>query len=430
MSSRPHELVPDVRLEHESGQRAWFLEEARTIEDDLGFSTSNFTVVPSTFFEDIGIGAYPSNGVAAIELANQHATDMRSPYPELIHHYTEQLTPHFRTLLEHIQPLDGTPIIARPSPMDESQRPDLSFAGAYRGYMPLQPRSREDHLVVGTAAMLAGRFTPYGDTYYERHEIPGDRAVGAIYMEPFMELGKDIPLFYGTAYIADDHIRNEYNVTPIPGKPQRGARLMVERSGQRWHEHNDQSEENVYQFTERIDYALKGLQEHFGMPLDIEYLVDPKGDLYVVQIRPISARHLASWNSLPLVDEAAISHRSAIINSIGTVAGKVVDLRSDITHVPVDELPGNITVINHEVREGGVSSQELFRLVTQHNLRDLQVVIDHGDTRLRDHLQYALGEDPGITFLAQTTNPAVRDSLRNNENISVASNGITVEVTA
>jgi hypothetical protein len=430
MSSQPQEVASNARLDHESGQRAWFLEEARTVEADLGFSTSNFTVVPAAFFVEMGIDADPKEYESALTLANGQGGDMRNPHPELISRYARIVAPHLGSLLKHIQPLDGMPIISRPSPIDESHRPDLSFAGAYKGYMPLHTKRREDHLVTGTASMLAGRFTQYGNIYYERHQIPGNRQVGAIYMEPFMQLGKDIPLFYGTAYIAGSHIRNEYNVAPIPGQPQRSARLTVERDGQRWHEQSDQTQENAHNFTERIDYALTGLQEHFGMPLDIEYLVDPKDNLYIVQIRPISARHLANWDNLPMVDEAAIGHRSAVINSIGTIAGKVVDLRSDVHRVAIDDLPGNITVINHEARPGGVDSQMLFRIAAQHNLKDLRVLIDHGDARLRDHLQYALGEDPGITFLAQTTDPAVRRNLRNNDHISVSSNGITLEVAA
>lgn len=430
MSQQPHELVSNPRLSHESGQRAWFLEKARNIEADLGFSTSNFTVVSPSSFESDGIDVVSEAHEIARGYTYQQGIDMRNPHPELIESYAKQLAPHLGALLRYAKPLGGTPIIVRPSPMDESLRPELSFAGAYKGYMPLQPKSREDHLITGTAAMLAGRFTPYGNTYYRRHEIPGDRSVGAIYMEPFMELGKDVPLFYGTAYIAGDHIRNEYNVAPIPGKPQRSARLMVERDGQRWHEHSDQSAEDAHNFTERMDYALKGLQEHFGMPLDVEYLVDPKGDLYVVQIRPISARHLANWNNLQPTDEAAISHRSAVINSVGTIAGTVVDLRAGVTQVDIDKLPGNITVINHEAHEGGIDSQTLFRLAAQHDLKDLQVVVDHGDSRLRDHLQYALGEDPGVTFLAQTTDPLVRTSLHNNEHAVITSNGISVQVAA
>lgn len=420
---RAHSTDPTI------GQRAWYLEEARGLENELGFSTSNFTVVSQQFFESIGVDG-PHVDVEAIADMVERADDVgfRAAHQQIAEYFAGQLAPHLPEMRSYIQSLNGEPIIVRPSPLDESGRPDLSFAGVCRGYMPLKPMSRDEHLVRGTATMLAGRITKHGNAYYDRHGITGDRTAAAIYMEPFFELGKDIPPFYGTAYVAGDHIRNEYHVSPAPDQPQRDPRLTVERGGQTWHDHKDQSAEDAHDFTGRISRLMSGLQQHFNVPLDVEYLVAPQGDLYVVQIRQISDAHRARWQALPAVDEAAVRHRSAVINSVGTAEGRVIDLRTTVEGVRVDDLQTGITVINHEPLGRGMHSQALFQLARTHNLQNLRVVVDHGESRLRDHLQYALAEDPGINFIVQTTDPAVTRKLRNGAYAQVVSNGVSAEV--
>lgn len=411
------------------GQRAWYLEEARKLETELGFSTSNFVAVPQRFFDDIGIDEGGASINATIDLVEtSDNVSFRSPHPELTKYYAEQLRPHLPALQEQVESLKGDKIIVRPSPMDEHARPDLSFAGAYKGYMPLTPGDRDEHLLMGTAAMLAGRFTQYGNCYYDRHDIDGDRKVSAIYMEPFFELGHEIPLFYGTAYVAGDHIRNEYHISPPPDQSQRDPRLTVRRSGQTWHEDGDQTKEEAIDFTGRMERVLDGLQAHFKAPLDVEYIIDPKGDLYVVQIRKISTIHLAKWQSMPMLDEKGVEHRSAIIDSIGTVEGNVIDLRSSTQGISVSDISGAIAVINYEPKNQGIDSQTFFQLVRDHDLHGMRVVIDHGDSRLRDHLQYALAEDPGIDFIVQTTDPEVREKLQHGMYAQINSDGVTARV--
>lgn len=242
---------------------------------------------------------------------------------------------------------------------------------------------------------------------------------------PLFELGKDIPQFYGTAYIAGDHIRNEYHIAPPPDQPQRDPHITVQRGGQIWHSKVDQQVEDSVDFTGRLHRVLDGLQAHFKAPLDVEYIVDPHGDLYVVQLRKISDPHLANWNKIPLINESGIEHRSAIINTIGITEGHVIDLRSSTSGVKMEDLNKGILVINHEPNGQGMDSRTLFEMLRYHNIEGLRIVVDHGDSRLRDHLQYAIAEDPGTDFILQTTDPNLTQKLRHRDYIRITSDGIS-----
>jgi hypothetical protein len=409
------------------GQRAWYLQEARKLETELGFSTSNFTVIPQSFFEDIDVDGVGFDVQATVDAVNRSEDiGFRATHPELTDYFTQRLAPHLSTLQKFTDQLGGKEVIVRPSPLDEYERGDLSFAGAYKGYMPAQNRGRDEHLVLGTAEMLAGRFTKYGNYYYARHGIDTARKVGAICMEPFFDLLKDTPMFHGTAYIVGDHIRNEYNVAPGAGQSQRQPRLVVERGGHVWSD--EQDAETTIDFNSRVSRVLRGLQTHFETPLDVEYLFDQRGDLYVVQLRKVSEKHLANWSAALAIDEENLPHRSAIINSVGDAMGKVIDLRSSLRGADLENLDQGIIVLDHEPTGDGLHSQALFKLTKEQNLSGLRVVIDHGALRPRDHLQYALGEDPGIDFLLQTTDPAVTRQLQHDKQVQIVSNGVTASI--
>lgn len=413
---------PERSFEHPDliGQRAWYLNEARKVEQDLGFSTSNFTIVPEGFFDQIDI-ELPESFHTSVPQAKM---GFRSVNPRVVDYFAQQLQPHLAELESFAGSLAGQDIIVRPSPLDEHNRKDLSFAGVFKGYMPLKPGlSRADHLLYGTAAMLAGRFTDYSEYYYARHSIKSSRKVSAILMEPFFNLQTESPLLHGTAYVLGDHIRNEYNVTPEPGAIQRDSDLIVDRDGERWYSKSDLSLESSLDFPDRITTALKGLRDHFNHPLDVEYLVDQRGDLYVVQLRPISESHLNNWQALGWVDETDIPHRTAILNSIGSMEGRVVDLRDSVNDISSID-PSNILVINHEMAQAGMDTETLCKLMAKHNPAGLKVIIDHGEKRARDHLQYAVAEDPSIGFLVQTSDPSITQSLRHDQEMGITSDGI------
>jgi hypothetical protein len=410
------------------GQRAWHMDQARKLESRLGFSTSNFVISSSQLFEEMFIDDGNFDVREAIRFVDESSTGFRSPHPDVVTYFEEKVLPYKADLRAITESLNGERVIVRASPIDEASRSELSFAGVYKGYMPLGSHTREDDLITGTATMLAGRFTKHGNAYYERHGIRGDRKVGALFMEPFFDLVHDTPLFYGTAYVVDGHIRNEYHIKPPADQPQRDPRLMVKRANNVWHDEADQTVENSIDFDERMIHVLEGLNAHFRTSLDVEYIIDPKGDIYVVQLRKLSARHADRWTSLPHIEEGALRHNSAIINSIGKTAGKIIDLREDASNVDAQDYDKGIIVINHEPTLNGLDSERLFVIASQQKLSNLRVIVDHGTSRRRDHLQFALAEDPGIDFIVQTTDTNVTHKLSDNELVEVSSNGIVANV--
>ena len=403
------------------GNRGETLTSLLNLEGALGFSASNFVTVPHKLFSDINVDSS--------SLPETDHSGFRMVDPLITERYAEKVAPHINEISELLTGIEGEPIIVRPSPLDDNLRPDLSFAGAYKGYMPLEEKTREEHILWGTASMLAGRHTEYADYYNYRHSIHGRRQTAAIYMQPFFELGKDIPVFYGTGYIAGGHIRNEYHVLPDPNEQQRDPKLTVIRNGQVTEGCDDQSIEKEYDFTPRVSHLLKGLQENFGRSLDVEYIVDPKGDLYVVQMRNISNKHLTNWGRVKDTPEPQTDYRSAIVNTVGEISGEVIDLRQDENDDRLEQSPKGIVVINYE-SDGvtGTDAADFLKRITAKDLHSLNVVVDHGRSRLRDHLQYAMVEDPGIDFIVQTHDPEITETLVDGERVTISSDGVILRI--
>jgi hypothetical protein len=200
----------------------------------------------------------------------------------------------------------------------------------------------------------------------------------------------------------------------------------VQRNSRTWLPDNDVELETSLNFFSRTEVALHGLQEHFNKPLDVEYLVDPRGDLYVVQLREISERHKRHWEALPELEENNVAHRTAILNSMGSITGRVVDLRA-ASEIP-DIQPKDIIVLRHESREGYVDAPSFCLKALQRNLTGIRLVIDHSPSRLRDHLQYAIVEDPGVDFIVQTSDQGLLRHLKHDEQLTLHSDGLSAQI--
>jgi len=416
----------------EIGMRAWYLNEAQTLETALGFSTSQFVTVPwEVFDEALGTSGERLATAEAIAMADAARLPKRGVHPEIVNHYAERLRPVVSKLLTATSDLEGNVIISRSSPLDEHARPDLSFAGVYKSHMPRATElTKEQALHAGTANVLAGRFTQYGNGYYERHGIHTDRHTGVMYMQPFYDVTKDAPLVHGTAYVAGSLIRNEYLIAPPPDRPQRDPRIMVRWGGETQLTAPDQSVENDLDFANRMTKVLDGLQEHFNAPLDVEYLLDKDGNMYVVQIRQISARHMANWVVSSQVTDEFTPQESGIVNTVASVEGRVIDLRHHGRAIDLQEAAGAVLLIRHEEKGPGMHTQRLLDTIREQNpTTGLQVVVEHEPERLRDHLQYAMVEDPHIAFALQTNDPKVTAELRNGAEVRIESNGLTASAT-
>jgi hypothetical protein len=418
----------------EIGMRAWYLSEARGLEAQLGFSTSNFVTLPWEVFDDaLGSPGDRLDTATAVQMVDSTPLAKRGVHPDIVAHYADRVRPVVSSILTATAELDGNVIISRSSPFDEHARPDLSFAGVYKSSMPRHNGlTKEEALHIGTANVLAGRFTQYGNGYYERHGMHTDRHTGIMYMQPFYDVTKDAPLIHGTAYVAGGLIRNEYLIAPPPDRPQRDPRIMVRWGAETQLTAPDQSVEHDLDFAPRMTKVLDGLHAHFNAPLDVEYLLDTAGNMYVVQIRQISARHMANWIMSSQVTDEFTPQDSGIVNTVAAVEGHVIDLRHRDRRLDLQEAAQNgaVLVVSHEEKGPGMHTQKLLDTIReQRPTSGLQVVIEHEPERLRDHLQYAMVEDPHIQFALQTTDPKVTAELRDGAQVRIESNGLTASVT-
>lgn len=362
------------------GQRAAMLLEAKSLEKKLNFQIPHFVIIPcnqlpqNTYDKERLV----SNLVERKSLLNI-ALDLR---PE---------------------------IFVRPSPIDELKYKHLSFAGVYSSYAPQTTLGQKEHLMKGLTEVLLGRFTAYTNYYYHRHRLSSGRKVAVI----VMEMVKDIAL-HGTAYVYKNSIITEFlNDNPLSIQSRNSTVLFISDQKKQPAVHASQAD------------TLRDIRKHFKTDLDIEYVIDKKGTVYIVEIRPISYSHLKNWRKLKSLPYASDSLSSAILNTPGKIHGKIIDLRSRNPQ-PKDFLNSrSIFLIKHQAdSKTGTSSFKFLEWLDHHELSHILVIVDHGRMRRRDHLQYILVEDPGIDFIIQTLQSQTLNKLSDGKNCRIISDGL------
>jgi hypothetical protein len=287
-------------------------------------------------------------------------------------------------------------IFARSQPLDESLLPGYSFAGVYQSYAPRRSTPRLENLLRGFGKVLAGRYNRQADYYYSRHSLVTDRPVDLM----FSNMVDDVVCF-GTAYVLANNCLLTYFDTPVSiflSDPVRAAarrgQVLPGRSG------------GVVD----LMFRIAGV---FHVAIDVEFLIDRSDRIFISQVRPMSRPHLRNWSRVDesVWDEVCDSvPASNTVNTRGTLEGTILDLRKtrlDASHV--DGEKPCVYVVSHRHSGHGTSSLDLLDFINIHKLQDLVVVVDHGESRQDDHLQYLMHEDPGIEFLAHTVD--VPDSI-------------------
>lgn len=411
----------------EVGMRAWYLSESKKVEQVLGFQTPEYLAVPWTVFTRQA-DVEKQFGIPFIDGAS--AIGKREAHPEIVDFFIQNITDVTNEIEASLQARQWDTVLVRPSALDEYTYPNLSFAGVYKSDVPNRRQlDATDQLLRGTAQMLAGRYTKYGNCYYDRHQLKTERLVGVLYMKPFFDPIHKVPLLHGTGFVMNQYIRSEYMVAPVLGETQREPRLLV-----RWNEDvrlsaQERSREDSVQFSERLCALLDGLQAHFREPLDVEYLFDAEGTILIVQIRRLSQRHIANWEKAGHFNEELFEHSSAIVDSVGQIEGQILDLRSTNRPMHLDEVAERILVVNHEPTNIGTSTESLLDQIRGSEVNNLRVVVDHGNSRMRDHLQYALVEDPALGFVVQTADPSFLSVLSDGQKVIISSTGVSAAVT-
>lgn len=293
-------------------------------------------------------------------------------------------------LLDSTRSLASDEIFARAQPLDESLFPNLSFAGVYQSYVPRKKTPRAENLVRGFDKVLSGRYSAYSEYYYSRHNIKSNRPVDVM----FSTMVDDVMCF-GTAYVIEDRCLIEYFDTPISIFLCDPVRIAAER------------EQGYIGVSGKLIRTVFAVNEIMNVALDIEFLVDRREQVFVSQVRPISPPHIDNWKSVTeqTWDEIrADGPPSNVINTLGTIEGMAVDLRRRKPSIwDFAQAGKKIYIISHRDVAPGTSSLEILQFLNQNNLSNIALVVDHGDARMDDHLQYIMYEDPGIVFLVHST---------------------------
>lgn len=375
-----------------------------------GVSIPAYTEIPSNVFEVLS--PYDTDRT---QDATSTDGEFTKPSFDAIRHYYEQFNAAgINDVISHsVSPLlDESPVIVRCAPVVDATHSHLSFAGTYPSFVPKPfPQSLET-VAMAASSVIAGKHTRYANYYHHRHNIAA-RRMGVLVMELVTA-----PAIHGTAYSFEHNVRSEHVFDPSLGDDQYGAcHFVKDKFGNTGSAESDDFCTEI-NFSERLTSLMRKLESGFRHSVDVEYLVDKNGVIHVVQIRDMSLDHKINWRkyySQSSSDIEATPHadRRAIINSVGIVLGRIAEYREDSRPTL---MPNSIQVISNSM-----TTSYLEQLDSQSISSAGELIVVHGEDRIRDHLQYATLEDPSIRSLFHTVNS---DGIINEtDEINVYSNG-------
>jgi len=294
-----------------------------------------------------------------------------------------------QALLDRTRYLASDEIFVRAQPLDESLVPHLSFAGVYPSYVPRKKTLRAENLTRGLKKVLSDRHIPYSDYYYSRHKIKSDRPVDVMFSSKIEDV-----MMFGTAYVFGDQCLIEYFDTPISIFLCDPVRIFA------------RCEQRSIGISEKLIRSVFAVGQALSGALDIEFMVDRREQVFVSQVRPISPPHINNWKSVTERTWAEMrtdGPPSNVVNTVGTIAGRVVDFRNRKPRLRDFEGGQKIYVVSHRGEAQGTSSLDILQFLNWHDLSHVMLVVDHDEARVDDHLQYIMYEDPGVAFLAHST---------------------------
>jgi hypothetical protein len=362
-----------------------------------GCEIPDFTDLPPSTFSSLALFPQDENTKEDVQYDRPGTAAIEHYYQEVI--TSSGVSSAVKAAVEPM--LEQYSVMTRCSPLAEARHGDVSFAGTYPSFIPKPFPQTIDAVCRGVGAVLAGQHTDYAQYYQNRHMIPmEDRGLGVLLMRLVQN-----PAIHGTGYAFQSNVRAEYVFDPSLDQEQYAIQRNVNHlTNDKFGRSNEDPNGfcNDIDFDVRVTKLLTTLENHFSMPVDVEFLVDSEGSINVVQIRKMSKKHRDNWSNYYRQSHHDIdtsAPRRAIINSVGL-------------------LPDNkeITTIQHE---------DTFTTLTSLSASQdaVQLLIVHNDDRTRDHLQYAVLEDPYVQA-AFHASPKEGDFVTNTRK-TVYSNGDT-----
>lgn len=307
--------------------------------------------------------------------------------------------------------LQSDRLFARAQPLDESTFPGHSFAGIYKSYVPRRATPRIKNLTDGLATVLAGRYNRHANYYYSRHGMESARPVDVMFSSIV-----ENTVGFGTAYVNGDKCLLTYFDSPVSIFLEDPVRLAARRGSA------------IGPGTPLCNLMFR-ISELWDLPIDIEFLIDGRCQVFISQVRPMPGIHSRNWRMVreECWDEICQGVTpSNVVNTVGTMKGIVVDLRKRMisaTDLNESYRRNRIYVISHYDSTPATSSLDMLEFINRYKLTGVALIVDHGKSRRDDHLQYLMHEDPGIDFLVHT---AEKIELRDGSESIVVSDGFYI----
>ncbi|GFZ79783.1 hypothetical protein GCM10011531_07140 [Aquaticitalea lipolytica] len=402
------------------GLRNDFLEKAKLLSHFGGFYVPEFITLGFDLCRKVD--SQISTSILNLRTLKKNTTkEWMNIEDGLIDIFQSYLTSEKELISNIKESLNEEKLLVRPTPYDEYLYPNISFAGVYKSFVP---DNNNTNLIYASAKVLAGRFTRYADLYYNRHNINSKRTIGLMYMKP-VNKGIEQNLIHGTAYCTKNHLRTEYVTRPRTTNNQSDPHILSIKNNTIQFPKELGDFESGLDFSARLVKCMQVLFDNFKKPLDVEYLFNPNGDLNIVQIRYISEKHLKNWKKTPFVVEE--KRASAIINTVGTIEGKIFDCRNMGKKVEGVLNSNNIIVVDYKNNKNDYGVLDILEMLEQDD-KNISLIVDHGNKRLRDHVQYVITEDPSVNFVFQTDDRSLLSSIKHDQVVKINSNGIYMSI--
>ena len=227
---------------------------------------------------------------------------------------------------DEIKRLRTNCLFVRPQPVDESIAPDISFAGAYVSYVPLDYLCAEENIARGIRKVLDGRYTPYANYYYAAHGLKSSRKVDLL-ITPLIKGAYS----YGTGYSDGELSVFEYFPTPLSVSfktPRRVLSLFTSP------------------LEEVISSRLKSASRYLGKMIDIEFIIDSDQRLYFTQCREVSLQYRSIWCDLDYTEKETKPHT---ITPYPTqqISGRIINLMENLSKRLPEFTEGDILMVSH-----------------------------------------------------------------------------------
>jgi len=192
------------------------------------------------------------------------------------------LSPYDSDALEaNYRQLDSLASVRSSSPFEDSG--GFNFAGQHESYRGIA----KDDLPWAVRSCWASLFTPRSIVYRRKAGLKEQKPSMAVLIHRFIESSISGVVFTRNPVTGDEETVIEYHEGR--GGEVVGGEVIPRRAtlkGQAM----EVSDENYRTFLKELARTCKGIEDVFGFPQDVEWVLDMSGKLYIIQARPLAVQ--------------------------------------------------------------------------------------------------------------------------------------------